>query len=301
MQTMVDSPAADRRHDDDFGEREPGRFGADVRYTGRVRGHDYVVEVRHRLLDTSAVLTIDGVRHDPRTEKEAARSTHAQDVDAEDGIAVRIDEGFTRLRYTVRRPTVKGEMKDRERIIVRTAGLGGAGEVDVAGDDSFVGSPLVPQEGSPSARREQRKTEHPLRYGLIAALGAAARVLIPLLGIGALLSGLLRPLREAAERAVRPPVEWVADLVRPVKEWIADLLRPVGKALTWLLDLLFGWIPDLGIHVPSWMIDVGVPMVMVLLAFLATVAGIRHRRALLSEAERERDEQQDREPGEGAD
>lgn len=282
-----------------FGRHPATRFGADVRYTGRVREHDYEVEVRHRLLDTTAVVIIDGVRHHAKAEKKLAAVTGAAEVDTEDGLVVRLDEGFTRNRFAVRRPTVKGEMKDREAIVVRTAGLGGAGEVDVVRNEELRGTPLVPEDGSPSAAREQRKAEHPVRFGLIAAVGTAAKYLIPLLGLGALFSGLLRPVIAWFRELVRPVVEWVDELTRPLRDWLADLLRPVAElverilqpvrdAVRWLIDLLFGWIPDIDLQlsfsIPEWAIRYGVPAVVVLGAFLITFSGIRSRRKRLDAA-----------------
>ena len=54
---------------------------------------------------------------------------------------------------------------------------------------------LVPTPGSPSALRDEKRTAKPTRYALLAALPKAAGYLIPLLGIGALFSGLLDPVK----------------------------------------------------------------------------------------------------------
>lgn len=274
---------ADR--EEPFGQRQTTRFGADVRYTGRVREHDYEVEAHHRLLDATAVVVVDGVRHDAKAEKKLAAITEAAEVDTEDGLVVRLVEGFSRNRYVVRRPTVKGTMKDREAIVVRTAGLGGAGEVDVEHREELRGTPLVPEDGSPSAAREKRKAEHPVRFGLIAAVGTAAKYLIPLLGLGALFSGLLRPVLAWIQGITRPVVAWLADLLRPVAELLDRVLQPVHDAVRWLLDLLFGWIPDIDLRlpfsVPEWVIDYGVPVVVVIGAFLLTFSGIRSRKQRL--------------------
>src|SRR5699024_6612647 len=67
-----------------FGSQRPTRFAADVEYRGRVEGHDYLVRVRHRFLDSSFTVAIDGVEHDPKAEEKAAKK--AEKVkEAEDG------------------------------------------------------------------------------------------------------------------------------------------------------------------------------------------------------------------------
>src|SRR5699024_8259935 len=48
-----------------------------------------------------------------------------------DGLRFRLEENFTVTYCTVRRPDEDGDLTDAEVIAVRTAGLGGAGEVDV--------------------------------------------------------------------------------------------------------------------------------------------------------------------------
>src|SRR5699024_12353754 len=57
-----------------FGSQEPTRVAADVSYRGRVGEHDYLVRVRHRLLDTSFTVEIDGVAHDPKAEAKAGQA-----------------------------------------------------------------------------------------------------------------------------------------------------------------------------------------------------------------------------------
>src|SRR5690625_5196608 len=58
-----------------FGSQEPTRVAADVSYRGRVGEHDYLVRVRHRLLDTSFTVEIDGVAHDPKAEEKARQAS----------------------------------------------------------------------------------------------------------------------------------------------------------------------------------------------------------------------------------
>lgn len=308
-----------------FGTIAPSRFAADVEYTGRAGDHDYVVRVRHRLLDTSFVVLLDGVEHDPVAEAKQEAEDDAQDIagdtaqdgaggdaegdaqdDAGDGLRFTIEDGFTRIRAMVRRPIEGGEHSNSEEITVRTAGLGGAGEVEVR--RGFRRIPLIPAEGTPSARREAKRAAHPTRFALMAALPRALFYLLPLLGIGVLFSGLLRPVREALERLLRPLVEgiaavlgairdgideltapireFIAGLLQPVTDFLAALFRPVARAWDWLLEVLLGWIPDLDLDLPDWLFDVLVPALVVLAIFLSTLRGLRRRRALLEETRR---------------
>lgn len=286
-------------NDEEFGGHRDTRFGADVRYQGRRDGHEYVAEVRHRFLDTSAVVWIDGVRHDPKAEKTLATAERAHEVTTSDGLALKLEEGFFRHTITVRRPTAKGRMKDREKILVRTTTLGGAGEVDVVRADEAVGAPLVPSEGSSSAAREARRAEHPVRFGLIAAGAQAARFLLPLLGIGALLSGLLDPVLAWIDPRVEPILTWLDESTRGIRTWaeqatrpLRDLvdavLEPLGRFLGWLWDVLFGWVPQirLGIDLPDWVFDYGFRILGVVAAFLITSGAIRDRRKRLETARR---------------
>lgn len=314
----------------DFGDQEPTRFAADVEYRGRAQGHDYLVRVRHRFLDSSFTLVLDGEEHDPKAEEKAARKTgatekgarneaeqseNAADDDdsagsaaADDGLRFRLEESFAIVHCTVRRSDEDGTLQDAEVLSVRTAGLGGAGEVDVR--NGLERTLLVPADDSPSAVRDRKRTAHPTRYALVAALIRAAGFLLPLLGLGALFSGLLDPVKEWAQARVRPVIEAITEFVDPVREWIAGVLRPVGEFLdalfapvreflaaiwspfaqawNWLTDLLFGWIPDLSLPftVPGWVIDVAVPVLVVLAVFAVTFTSLRHRHEKL-EATRE--------------
>lgn len=321
-----------------FGEQPATRVAADVEYRGRAGEHDYVVRVRHRLLDTTFTVVIDGIEHDPKAEEEARKArakaedgarpsdrcegadpsddaAHDEDEppDAaapDDGLQFGLDEGFSTLRCTVRRladgEDTEGEdsddeVEDGEVITIRTAGLGGAGEVDVR--HGLRTTPLVPAEGSPSAARDEKRTAHPTRYALVAALTKAAKFLIPLLGLGALFSGLLDPVKEWIEDRIRPVVEAIGQLTQPIRDWIGEvtapvwefldallapvreliaaILRPIGEALRWLLGLL----PDIGLNlsVPDWLVDVLVPVIVVLVVFVATYSGLRNRREKLAE------------------
>lgn len=376
-----------------FGEQEPTRFAADVEYRGRAGGHDYLIRVRHRLIDSSFTVVIDGVEHDPKAEEKAykaAQKTAAQKTaertteieaagDAEeipdarhegagvddgagtDDLRFRLEESFTVVRCTVRRRGEAGDhgdtdpddtdpddtdpndmapndtephdtdredtdlddtddqdgtdplddtdhrdgsdYKDAEVISVHTAGLGGAGEVDVRhGLDKTL---LVPAADSPSAVRDEKRIAHPVKYAMLSALAKAAGFLIPLLGLSSLFSGLFDPIEEWVEARVRPLVDaisqvtepvrtWFDELMRPVTEFfdalfapirsaIAAVLRPIGEAWNWLTDLLFGWIPDFSLpfSVPEWVVDAALPVIVVLVAFVVTFGSLRHRREKL--------------------
>ncbi|MGP5377499.1 hypothetical protein ACTXM8_16065 [Brachybacterium alimentarium] len=308
-----------------FGAQEPTRFAADVEYSGRADGHDYVVRVQHRFLDSRFTVDIDGVEHDPVAEekarKKAGKSGDAEKVDRADGadeddradadadadaddLRFTIGDSFTYVRCTVRRRGEKGGFTDAETIVVSTAGFGGAGEVDVR--HGLERTLLVPTPGSPSALRDEKRTAKPTRYALLAALPKAAGYLIPLLGIGALFSGLLDPVKAWVGERVRPVIaaidafvqpikDWFDELLRPVREFLAALFAPIGEAIAamlrplqraaaWLRELLFGWIPDLSLpfSVPGWVVDLAVPVIVVLVVFAVTFGRLRRRREKLA-------------------
>ena len=322
--------------------RPDSRFAADVGYSGRAGDHDYLVHARHRLLDTTFTVLIDGVEHDPKAEekarkareKEEAAQGAAQDDGSgregpadggsdpgrqrEDDLRFTLEEGFTTLRCTVRRPREDGSHKEAEVITIRTAGLGGAGEVEVR--DGFRRTVLVPAEGSPSAARDAKRTAHPTRYALIAALARSMRYLLPLLGFGALFSGLLDPLEEWIEARVRPLVEAVARAIAPLRDRLAELLQPLRDALAWLLQpvnaflewvlspvrellaWLLGLLPvfELPFAVPGWVVDVLIAVIVVGAVFAATRRGLQEHRKKLAET-RTRREHVDGETERGAD
>src|SRR5699024_10604371 len=284
--------------------RPDSRFAADVDYTGHTGHHDYVVRARHRLLDTTFTVVIDGVEHDPKAEETARKAREKEEAgqvadradedgrdgpadgeDAADGLRFTLEDGFTTLRCTVQRPQEDGSHKEAEVITIRTAGLGGAGEVEVR--HGFRRTVLVPAEGSPSAARDAKRTAHPTRYALIAALARSMRYLLPLLGFGALFSGLLDPLDEWVEARVRPLVESVARAIAPLRDWFAELLQPLWDALAWLLRpvnavlewllspvrellaWLMGLLPEfeLPFDVPGWVVNVVIAAIVVVSVF----------------------------------
>lgn len=331
-----------------FGEKTPSRFAADVEYSGSTGRHDYLVRVRHRLLDTTFTVVIDGIEHDPKAEmkarppeenagedpgaasdgsdgpasggseapaadpseslatdedssRERGERAHAEPW-ADDDLRFTVKDGFATLLCTVRRPRDGGAYVDSEDITIRTVGLGDAGEVDIR--HGFKRIVLVPADGSPSAAREEKRAAHPTRFALIAALTKSARYLVPLLGLGALFSGLLDPLLAWIEARVRPALDAIARMTEPVREWIAQLLRPihefleavfspireffaallrpVGDLLAWLLGLL----PDIGLpfDIPDWLPDLLVPLIVVVSVFLATRKGLHSRGEKLAAA-----------------
>src|SRR5699024_595195 len=69
--------------------RPDSRFAADVDYTGRAGHHDYVVRARHRLLDTTFTVVIDGVEHDPKAEEKARKAREKEEAGK---VADRTDE-----------------------------------------------------------------------------------------------------------------------------------------------------------------------------------------------------------------
>lgn len=176
-------------------------------YRGRVKGRDYEVRAHHGVVDTRATVIIDGI-----------------ELDAE---ALQTQETVGKVVHTVRRPDATGTLRNAEQIVVRTAGIGGKGEVDVLGgaDPTDISrTPLAPEKGSASREREQRRVAHPVRFALVSAGAAGVKFLVPLLGIGALLSGMLRPVREG-----------IAPFLQSVRELIQGVLSPIGRALVlWL-------------------------------------------------------------------
>src|SRR5699024_1077335 len=320
--------------------------------------HDYVVRARHRLLDTTFTVVIDGVEHDPKAEEKARKAREKEEAgqvadradedgrdgpaggedaadgdtadggdtaggnpadgddlaggdgsaDGEDDLRFTLEDGFTTLRCTVRRPREDGSHKEAEVITIRTAGLGGAGEVEVR--HGFRRTVLVPAEGSPSAARDAKRTAHPTRYALIAALTRSMRYRLPLLGLGALFSGLLDPLEEWVEARVRPLVEAVARAIAPLRDWLSELLQPLWDALAWLLrpvnavlewllspvrellTWLLGLLPEfeLPFDVPGWVVDVVIAAIVVASVFAATRRGLQERRKKLAETWTRRDE-----------
>src|SRR5699024_2345221 len=149
-------------------------------------------------------------------EKRSRNPPAGKPASPDDGLRFRLEEHVTTLYCTVRRPDEDGDPTDAELITERTAGLGGAGESDVR--QVLTRRPPAPDGGRPSAAGDRKRTAHSTRYALLAALTKSAAFLLPLLGLGALFSGILQPVREwVAERMV-VVVEEKMGVVDPVLE-----------------------------------------------------------------------------------
>lgn len=274
-----------------FGQHPVTRYGADVTYRGRVAHRDYVVAVRHRLFDTSFTLSIDGVWHDPKQDPTMDKEVE-HEGESGDGLRFRLRSGVREIACTVRRPQEDGDHKEAEVVTVRTAGLGGAGEVDVR--SGFQVLPLAPDEGSPSAIRDRKRIAHPTRYALLAALSKGVTYLLPLLGLGALLSGLLDPVIAWIAGLVRPAWQWIGTRLQPVWDFIGAVTQPVRDVVDWALQPLrsfVAWLRELlrfdlslPFAVPEWVGDVAVPLIVVAAVFVATFRGLRRRHERLEAA-----------------
>src|SRR5690625_5864775 len=71
---------------------------------------------------------------------------------------------------------------------------------------------------------------------LLAALSKAAAYRLPLLGLGALFSGILQPVREWVAERMGVVIEAIMGVVDPVLEWVDGLLRPIREFLDSLTD-----------------------------------------------------------------
>lgn len=198
--------------------------------------------IRHSAWRTKVLaLTIDGV-------EQLSDGSPDTSLDAEvaaNGVETRI-HGWSTVRALVRRPTVEGKMVDREEIHASSSMLGGAGEVEVHSGSEIV--PLLPETGSRSEERNLKRTAHPTRFALVAALTTALRLVIPLLGLGALLAFLADSVKAWLSRHLSP-------LLDPIFHWLGRVLEPLGSALAAvgaffgaIIDFLFGRIP--AIHLP---------------------------------------------------
>lgn len=131
---------------------------------------------------------------------------------------------------------------------------------------------VVQKRGSVDGRHIRRDT--PWSRGLTMLI----RLLLPLLGLGALFAWLFHPI-----------VRWMTDnvlpLLEPFAQWLQAVFAPVGEFLEWLFNLLFGWIPDISLGAPDWvttMLRIGM---LVLLAYFASRSNLKRRQKKLEEAE----------------
>lgn len=265
------------------------RFRSPTVYRGDAGGHHYSLTVRHAPWRTSVIrLDIDGVAHIPTSDEEelAAKAEKADDLTTDDGVAVR-STGLLTVEIHVRRPNDDGTMSDHESITITTAALGGAGEVEVRAKGAIV--PLLPEAGSRSEARDLKRTAHPMLFACAAALTTAARLAVPLLGLGALLGLLTKPVKDWAKTYISP-------LLEPLFQWLAPILEPIGRVigavfywfidvLRWILDVLFGWLPELNLlpDLPDWVSTVAKIVVFALVAFAVSKSKLTRRKKKLDE------------------
>lgn len=162
-----------------------------------------------------------------------------------------------------------GARKLTIRIIPR--GRMTAGEVHIETAYGGVGTVLVPEDGSSSAERDEKALRHPWRAAIIRGLIAAAKVLLPLLGLRVWLDRATQPAQDAAEQAARPAVEAIS----PVLEAIGAVVGPVADLLGSVLGFLLGWIPPLMGLLFGWLPDGGFEVVFGVLTVLGTTLAAR--------------------------
>ncbi|SDS48820.1 hypothetical protein SAMN04489752_1822 [Brevibacterium siliguriense] len=247
---------------------EDSRFVATTSYTGSAFGHEYSVTAKHTPWKTTVTnIDIDGVEY-PISRRSSAGTEDEPEV------AVR-SSGWLKTRLKVHRRTEIGSMPPREEIHVTSAAMGGAGEVEVRKDLDVV--PLLPEAGSRSEARERRRAAYPERYALVSGLTTLVRLLLPLLGLGALLAWLLDPIARWMKNHLWPWFE-------PIAHWLQSVLAPVGEFFEWLFNLLFGWIPDISLGVPDWVTTTLRIGLLVLLAYFASRSNLKRRQKKIEEA-----------------
>lgn len=274
------------------------RFSSTTTYAGHTRQHDYTITVRHSPWRTKVVaLNIDGIEQldiepgphpSDQTDAEISpaefRTDSSGTEDAQPNVEIQL-HGWLTLRIVVRRPTVKGTMVDREEIHVSTAALGGAGEAEVRKGDKIT--PLLPESGSRSERRDVKRTAKPTAYALVAGLTTALRLCIPLLGLGALLSFLTEPVKAWLSRVFSP-------ILDPVFAWLGELFEPVGRLLgvigqfiSGIIDFLFGWMPEIHLpfDVPDWVWTVAKIALFALIAFSVNKSNLNRKKRQLEKSE----------------
>lgn len=248
---------------------ESSRVVATTSYSGSAFEHEYSVTAKHIAWKTTVTaVSIDNVEYPI-----GRRATS----DGEDSPEAEIRaSGWLTARLKVRRRSAEGSWEAQEEIYVTSAVAGGAGEVEVRKDLDVV--PLLPEGGSRSEARERRRVAHPERYALVSGATMLVRLLIPLLGLGALFAWLLEPI-----------VRWMRDHVwpwfEPIAHWFQSVLAPVGQFFEWLFNLLFGWIPDISLGVLDWVTTTLRIGMLVLLAYFASRSNLKRRQKKLEESE----------------
>ncbi len=253
----------------EFGSQQPTRFAADVEYRGRVEGHDYRVRVRHRFLDTSFSLVIDGVEHDPKAEENAAKSaekarrarkvgTEAEDA-ADAGTAGPDASGPDTSRPDASGPDTSRPDEPRPDESVRHDGLRFRLEENFTvtyctvrrpGEDGALSdAEVLAVRTSGLGGAGEVDVRHGLeRWPLAPELGSpsavrdAKRLAHPtryaaLAALTKTLGYLLPLLGVGALFAgfLDPVREWVAARIRPLTEWVGRVVTPIRE---WFVELL---------------------------------------------------------------
>lgn len=273
------------------------RFSSTTTYTGYTRQHDYTITVRHSPWRTKVVaLSIDGneqlqLEPDPPysdqtdTELPLAEGPIDEAIPeaAQSNVEVRVG-GWLAVRITVKRPNDEGELNDDEVIHVSTAALGGAGEVEVHSGLSVA--PLLPEPGSRSKARDLKRSAKPNTFALIAGLTTATRLIVPLLGLGALFAFITEPIKKWFSKHLTPILE-------PIFAWLGHLLEPVGRLLTAIgrfigrvIDFLFGWVPSfqLPFDVPDWVWPTVRIALLAFVAYSVSRSNLKRRQKRLEDA-----------------
>lgn len=254
------------------------RFRSATTYSGHALGHDYKITVNHSPWRTKILaLTVDDVEHIP-----AAGAADSSSTKPEPEVRVR---GWLNVHITVKRPTVEGEKVDREVISVNTTALGGAGEVEVRSDLAIA--PLLPEVGSRSEARDLKRTARPSTFALVAGLTTALRLVVPLLGLGALFAFITEPVKAWLSGHLSP-------ILDPIFAWLGQLLEPVGRLLMAIgrfirsvIDFLFGWLPSfhLPFDTPDWVWTFARIALLVLVAFSVSRSNLKRRQKQLEQAQ----------------
>lgn len=275
-------------------------------YSGHAIGHDYQVTVRHTPWRTKILaLSIDNVEHIPApvdTDTESAPVDADADADGSDGTETDAGQekpvevtvsGWLAVRITVKRPNDEGEFDDKEVIQVSTAALGGAGEVEVR--SGLTIAPLLPEPGSRSEARDLKRSAKPNTFALIAGLTTAARLIVPLLGLGALFAFITEPIKRWLSRHLSPILDpffaWLGQLLEPVGRFLIAIGRFIGR----VIDFLFGWLPSLHLpfDIPDWVWTSARIALLAFVAYSVSRSNLKRRQKRLEEARAGSDEKSD--------
>lgn len=277
----------------------PSRSQVATTYSGHALGHDYLVTVRHAPWRTKILaLSIDDVEHIPATiDSDTASASIEADADADadgfDGTETDAGDekpvevgvsGWLAVRITVKRPNDEGELDDKEVIHVSTAALGGAGEVEVR--SGLTIAPLLPEPGSRSEARDLKRSAKPNTFALIAGLTTAARLIVPLLGLGALFAFITEPIKKWLSRLLSPILDpffaWLGQLLEPVGRFLMVIVRFIGR----VIDFLFGWLPSLHLpfDIPDWVWTSARIALLAFVAYSVSRSNLKRRQKRLEEA-----------------